>query len=307
MSHFTSSTSYTLSHREDAQRMWRVIIPEMATTQPFLMHGMLGVSAMHLSYLRPHERSKYEMQSSYHQALATSQLRSVLNNLTSENCSAAFALCALLTLISMIYIARRTDAERSRSGTSFIDDIVHHFMLTRGIGGVLADHLGTIFAGPLKLLNTDKLEKPEDYSLPAYIDQQFSTLRHKIIPSLCQSDPIALDMSLAALDALEYVYKNCMFLHPQLPRSELEIGVALRWMLLVPYEFMTMLNQRSPVALILLAHFIVLFANFGDVWFLQGWCKQSMNSIESIMSEQGLESHEGLEWPGEQLREKEGN
>ena len=174
-------------------------------------------------------------------------------------------------------------------------------MLTRGIGGVLADHWGTILSGPLKILSTDKLENPDDYSLPPYIDQQFSVLRDTILPSLGSSDPAALQTSLAALDGLELVYKNCMFLHPHLPRSKLEIGVALRWMSLVPVEFMALLNQRSPMALILLAHFIVLFANLGDVWFLQGWCKQAMISIESIMSEQGLE---GLKWPAEQLRER---
>ncbi|KAJ4351283.1 uncharacterized protein N0V89_006622 [Didymosphaeria variabile] len=303
MSHFTSATSYTLSHREADQHMWRVIVPEMAIPQPFLMHGLLAVSAMHLSYLRPHERSKYEMQSSYHQALATSQMRSVLTKITFENCSAAFALCALLTLISMIYVARRTDAERQRSGTSFVDDIVHHFMLTRGIGGVLADHWVTILSGPLKILSTDKLEEPDNYSLPSYIDQQFSALRSTILPSLGSSDPAALQTSLDALDGLKLVYKNCLFLHPHLPRSKLEIGVALGWMSLVPVEFITLLKQRDSMALVLLAHFVVLFANFEDVWFLQGWCEQAMASIENIMSEQGLE---GLKWPSEQLKKRSG-
>ncbi|KAF9739751.1 hypothetical protein PMIN03_004661 [Paraphaeosphaeria minitans] len=301
MNHFTSATSYTLSHREADQHMWRVVIPEMAISQPFLMHGLLAVSAMHLSYLRQNERTKYEMQSSYHQALATSQLRSVLTDITSENCSAAFALCALLTLISMIYIARRTDAERYRSGTSFVDDIVHHFMLTRGIGGVLADHWVTILSGPLRILSTDKLEDPDSHSLPPHIDQQFSALRQNIIPSLGSSDSVALQTCLDALDGLELVYKICYFLHPHLPRSKLEIGVALRWMSLVPAEFMTLLKQRNTMALILLAHFVVLFANFGDEWFLQGWCEQAMKSIEVIVSEQ---DRVGMEWPLEQLREK---
>ncbi|KAK7192542.1 hypothetical protein DPSP01_006484 [Paraphaeosphaeria sporulosa] len=301
MSHFTSATSYTLSHREADQHMWRVVIPEMAIPQPFLMHGLLAVSAMHLSYLRQNERTKYEMQSSYHQALATSQLRSVLTNITSENCSAAFALCALLTLISMIYIARRTDAERERSGTGFIDDIVHHFMLTRGIGGVLADHWVTILSGPLRILSTDKLEDPDTYTLSPQIDQQFLALRERLIPSLGSTDPAALQTCLDALAGLELVYKHCYFLHPHLPRAKLEIGVALRWMSLVPAEYMALLKQRNTMALILLAHFIVLFANFGDEWFLQGWCEQAMKSIETIVSEQG---YAGLKWPLEQLKEK---
>ncbi|KAK3213989.1 hypothetical protein GRF29_28g1690642 [Pseudopithomyces chartarum] len=199
MSHFTSATSYTLSHREADQHMWRVVVPELATSHPFLMHGLLAVSAMHLSHLRPHDRTKHEMQSSYHQALATSQLRSVLTDITASNCTPAFGLCALLTLISMISIARRSDAERDRSGTTFVDDTVHHFMLTRGIGGVLADHWPTILSGPLKILSTDKLEDPDAYSLPPSTAHQFSSLRHTIVPSLCvpSSAPTAWPSSLS--------------------------------------------------------------------------------------------------------------
>lgn len=301
MSHFTSSTSYTLSHREADQHLWRVIVPEMATAHQFLMHGLLAVSAMHLSYVRPQDRSKYEMQSSYHQALATSQLRVVLTNITTENCSAAFGLCALLTLISMVSIARRSDAERDRSGTSFVDDIVHHFMLTRGIGGVLADHWPTILAGPLKILSTDKLDDPDAYALPPDMAQQFSHLRTTVIPALNPSDQEARQMFIVALDGLELVYKNCLFLHPHLPRSKLEVGIALRWMSLVPVEFMTSLTERDHTALLLLAHFVALFTYLGDMWFLQGWCEHAMARIESIMGEDGSVR---LEWPIEQLRKR---
>lgn len=301
MSHFTSATSYTLSHREADQHMWRTIVPEMATAHPFLMHGLLAVSAMHLSYLRLRDRSKYEMQSSYHQALATSQLRSVLTNITTENCSAVFALCALLTLISMISIARRSDVERDRSGTSFVDDILHHFMLTRGIGGVLVDHWNTIMAGPLKILSTDRLDDPDAYALPPHVAQQFSALRHSILPSITSSTPPALETSVVALDGLELVYKTCFFLHPHLPRSKLEVGVALRWMSLVPADFMASLKEREPASLILLAHFVVLFTHFGDEWFLQGWCEYALEKIRTIV---GDDDGGGLVWPADQLRVK---
>lgn len=303
MSHFTSATSYTLSHREADQHMWRVVVPELATSHPFLMHGLLAVSAMHLSHLRPHDRTKHEMQSSYHQALATSQLRSVLTDITASNCTPAFGLCALLTLISMISIARRSDAERDRSGTTFVDDTVHHFMLTRGIGGVLADHWPTILSGPLKILSTDKLEDPDAYALPPSTAHQFSSLRHTIVPSLCAPSSAPHRVALLALDALELVYKNCLFLHPHLPREKLEVGVTLRWMSLVPVEFVNYLQRRETVALVLLAHFVVLFKAWGDVWFLEGWCEHALERIERIVGEGG---ERGLEWPAEQIRGRGG-
>ncbi|KAJ4298818.1 hypothetical protein N0V90_004060 [Kalmusia sp. IMI 367209] len=299
MSHFTSATSYTLSHREDNQYLWRVVIPEMATVHPFLMHGLLAVSAMHLSYLRQNDRNKYEMQSSYHQALATSQLRAVLTNITPENCGAAFGLCALLTLISMISIARRSDVEGDANGASFVNDTVHHFMLTRGIGGVLGEHWGTIMAGPLKVLSSEKLEDPDAYVLPPHVAPQFSALRNTILPTLASTDRPTLQASLFALDGLELVYKNCLFLYPHLPRSNLEVSVALRWMSLVPIEYMDLLKGRHPAALILLAHFVILFANFGDVWFLQGWSEHALAKIESVVGEKDAG---GLGWPLEQLR-----
>ncbi|PVH93541.1 hypothetical protein DM02DRAFT_603836 [Periconia macrospinosa] len=301
MSHFTSSTSSTLSHREPDRHLWRVIVPEMAVAHSFLMHGILAVSAMHLSYVRPLDKIKYETQSSYHQTLATAQFRGVLSNISADNCNAVFGMCALLTLISMVSIARRSDAHLTNS--SFVDDIVHHFMLTRGIGAVLSEHWQTVMVGPLKILSNERLGDPDKYRLPEDIEAQFHQLRFSLLPSLCKSENSTLLTCTSALAALEIVYKHMHFLHPGLPRTRLEVGVALRWMSLVPLEYMSLLKSSHTAALVLLAHFIILFETFGDVWFLQGWSEHALSRIKDAVSAEGLSA---LQWPFEKLKlEKE--
>ncbi|CAI6311773.1 unnamed protein product [Periconia digitata] len=296
ISHFTSSTSYTLSHRDADRHLWRVMVPELAVAHPFLMHGLLAVSAMHLSYLRPLDRIKHETQSSHHQTLATSQFREVLSNISADNCNAVFVMCALLTLISMVSIARRSDAHVSNS--FFVDDIVHHFMLTRGIGAVLGQHWQIVLTGPLKMLSTERLTHPEEHRLPESIEARFHQLRSSILPDICRYDEASLLTCISSLASLETVYKHMHFLHPDLPRPKLEVGVALRWMSLVPLEFMTLLKSSHPGALVLLAHFIILFETFEDVWFLQGWSEHALGRIKDAV---GAEASTALQWPCERL------
>lgn len=299
MSHWTNSTSATIAHRDDHLHLWQAIIPEMAISSPFLMHGILAVAAMHLVHLRPQDKQKFETQSTYHQTLATSQFRVVLANITSENCGAVFAMCVLLTLISMIAIARRADADNF----SFVDDMVHHFMLTRGIGDIMRsprDHWQTVLGGPLRVLSVNSNQPDHtDRPLPADLKAQFDHLRHTDLPFLCKSDAEALKACTLALDALELIYKNVVFFDAEVQCARLSPGVALRWLRLVPMEFITLIKASHTAAFVLTAHFVVIFEKFGDQWYLQGWSEHALEMIKNVIEAEGMHA---LKWPSEQLQ-----
>jgi hypothetical protein len=44
--------------------------------------------------------------------------------------------------------------------------------------------------------------------------------------------------------------------------------LVLIWSVTVPREFPLLVSRRAPVALVLLAHYAVLFHNATDVWFI---------------------------------------
>lgn len=61
------------------------------------------------------------------------------------------------------------------------------------------------------------------------------------------------------------------------------------------------LEQRQPVALILLAYFAVLLQSLEPAfWFLEGWGRHVLAEVGSLLGERYAR---WLRWPGERVRE----
>lgn len=57
MHHYTKHVSGSLVDNIEMKRNWEVIIPEEALKHSFLMEGLSAMSALHLTFLRPTERT----------------------------------------------------------------------------------------------------------------------------------------------------------------------------------------------------------------------------------------------------------
>ncbi|KAF2088811.1 hypothetical protein K490DRAFT_19036, partial [Saccharata proteae CBS 121410] len=91
MHHYTKTTSTTYSTREELIEVWQSWVPAAAIKYPFLMHGILATSALHLAHTHPNEALKYLSLFTNHQSLALTGFRSALPSITPENCHAIFA------------------------------------------------------------------------------------------------------------------------------------------------------------------------------------------------------------------------
>lgn len=49
--HFIDSTSLSISKNNATLELWQHIVPGLATQHPFLLHGLLAISALHLASL----------------------------------------------------------------------------------------------------------------------------------------------------------------------------------------------------------------------------------------------------------------
>lgn len=100
MHHYTLYTSLTFARRRDMQEAWQVDIPKIAYSCEFVMHGLLGLSALHLAYLKPERYSFYLAGSGFHMSLALRTYRTVVLSPSSDNCYALFCFSGLI----MVYI-----------------------------------------------------------------------------------------------------------------------------------------------------------------------------------------------------------
>ncbi|KAF2452812.1 hypothetical protein BDY21DRAFT_424866 [Lineolata rhizophorae] len=66
------------------------------------------------------------------------------------------------------------------------------------------------------------------------------------------------------------------------------------WPAAVPPEYMKLLRQREPRALVLLAYFAMLLHDYDRRWILDGWARRVVMSVECLLRE---EWRHWLEWP----------
>jgi hypothetical protein len=128
MHHYTLNTSRTIARRPQMQETWQVVIPEVAYSYEFLMHGILGLSALHLAYLKPERYSHYLAGAGFHMSLGLRSYRRVLLSPSRDNCYALFCFSSLI----MVYIyASPTDFPESHTANG-LDSIVELLGLCRG-------------------------------------------------------------------------------------------------------------------------------------------------------------------------------
>jgi hypothetical protein len=101
MHHFTTVVYTTLSGPSMKERMWQVEVPREAMVHPYLKHGVLAVSALHLHYVDSRDSSHYEVAAQRYFHLAISSLRPLVGQSSPTNCNALFALSTLVLAFTL--------------------------------------------------------------------------------------------------------------------------------------------------------------------------------------------------------------
>jgi hypothetical protein len=147
MHHYTLYASKTFARRPQMQEIWQVVVPELAYSYEFLMHGILGLSALHLASIKPERYSHYLAGAGFHMSLGLRSYRRILLSPSRDNCYALFCFSSLI----MIYIhGSPTELSESRTARG-LDSIIELLSLCRGTL-VLLPYFDRIRQSPLKPL-----------------------------------------------------------------------------------------------------------------------------------------------------------
>ncbi|KAL3440277.1 hypothetical protein BJX65DRAFT_35232 [Aspergillus insuetus] len=295
MHHYTLYTSKTLARRPQMQEIWQVVIPELAYSYEFLMHGILSLSALHLASLKPERYSHYLAGAGFHMSLGLRSYRRILLSPSRDNCYALFCFSSLI----MVYIyASATDHPESQTANR-LDSIVELLTLSRGTL-VLRPYFDWIQQGPLKPLFMREFAM-DDVNEPTQQTTLFKGLTSHLtaLQTLITSKiPNATERStfLQTLDRLKASF-TCIENAP----PPLECGMLYMWPLSVDEQFFSLLQQRHPVALVLLASYCAQLRAFEDYWFVG---RQGMVWLGHVEAALIGRLSEWLRWPRGVLSER---
>lgn len=260
--------------------MWSIIVPSQAFHHEFLMHAVLGVSALHIAHLSNASDSKnqYLARARIHQHEALTLFRSTVKEITPENCTAAVMFSCLL-LISSCAITSTTDATPSHE---HIDALVTILMSFRSHWKLFASAQQWEEAKPLAEFlpvyenagsNVEALKDTRTIeALQELYDFNANSQGNEEEREICEDAILGIQQSL--------------YCGATLPR--------VIWPIILSSRFLHLLQLKRPMALVILAHGCAL-SKFGPYrWFFHEWTMRVGHAIADMLDPVWLV---GMKWP----------
>ena len=281
--HYATRTSLTLAAKETLP-IWQVDIPGEAKTHLFLMHSLLALSALHLSYVWPEKRDQYVHVANQQHEHALSSFRSSVRAITSDNGSAVTAF-SFLTVVFSAGLPIVFGFSGTPNPTSTFIDILQ---VLRRAWSAVDNVLPGIENGALGPLIKQAPNSGKSCSMHVRGREVLDFLqRYNETSPDCEEHKAIYQ---EALTSLTTFFTN-------IPNTPPLWGNSLIWPTSVSDEFFQLLQEKKSFPLILLAHWCVPVFRSPSLWF-NAWAK---NIVADIWKMLDGESRNAVIWPAEQV------
>ncbi|KAB8227438.1 uncharacterized protein BDW43DRAFT_304600 [Aspergillus alliaceus] len=258
MMQWCNSTYQVLTRNERTDPVWRLRVPEEALLHPPLMHGILALSAVHIARTRDdHRRPEYISAAVVHQNEALASFRELLDDINDSNAKAMFALSGVVVVYAFGF-PHLTDLE---DPWACIDEFIQVLVLARGVQQVLNQATPSIQCSDWAILL--RLDEYID-SLPKDAIAPLKRLRE--LNAYCGArDPMH------DVDIYSITIDNLTDITAAAYGGLSSITVAARWAIKLKPKFVNLVRERSPLALVILAHLCVLLYRLKFDWCIDQW------------------------------------
>lgn len=276
--HWKDATYQIFCRSSETRPIWQYNIPQLALEEPFLMHGVLALSAIHLAQMKDqHRRSTYIAKAVSHQSQALTVFRPSLHTINESNSMPLFAFASIVTVYAFAFPA----VPDSSDPRAAVDDIYQVIVFAQGLHQILngdAEHLQNSILRPL--FQWDDVEKrlTEDassalnglreavYALSAEgTRESYLKALNSIQDSLCEV--------LSGFDA---------------------VATATRTAIRMPSMYVALLRKYDPLALVILSFYCVVLHRLRHHWCLGDSGARIVRAISLIL---GPEWKHLLHWP----------
>lgn len=261
---------------QEGVRTYADVCMKHGLQHPFLMQQMLATSALHISISEPDRREVYHRHSVQLQSDALVGFNAALENLNEHNIIAAFLVSSLIGLHSFC----ETFSFRDGHFSNTIDSFIGCTNLLRGVKSLIGEWwpylLSTELNSVLKLAR-DKRDEGRERS------QRLEELRRLVASAdIGSASKKAYEVT---VEELELVFTSLYGI--EAPESNKSSDMIFAWLVLVPKEYVDLLSQRRPEALVILAYYAIVLHHRRGFW--------AVNDAGQFLI-QGIASHLGKHW-----------
>ncbi|KAL5052163.1 hypothetical protein BDW71DRAFT_6285 [Aspergillus fruticulosus] len=258
MMQWCTTTYRSVSRNSTVENIWQAVVPREAMRHPFLMHGILALSALHLAVTSGGNlREQYILISKAHQNQAVLGLASLAGKLKQHHSNAAFTLSNIMIIFSFAL----PEIMGQSIGQNPVDELYEVFLSTRKSREVLSNITDWVVNGELKpLLQYDKAQpKMPDTSRLAIMS--LNQLNANLARQGPHHDKDTYDATIKHL--------GCSL--DKVSRGGETMIVAFQWIFQVPEMYMELFRKRDPFALVILAHYAVILHFLRRHWWMGEW------------------------------------
>lgn len=276
--HFTTKTCATLDSVASQQHIWRESVVEIGFQHPFLLRGILSISALHLATLTPESSSNFVVQASNQYNRALLEFRNVLRNIGEGNCVAVFA----FSCITVIHAFAVAQIQPPVDPTS---DFLNCMRLVQGVVTVLQPHYPVLARSELKPI----LENGPKGGIQGEI---LEILQLKsLVKSLPDEDHgETANTYVHAINLLHGVLLEAQ----EAGENQSYLALLLSWPALLSPKFFASLSIQEPISLIIMAYFASILGHKRTFWWTACWNTCIVHDVESRISPDLIE---WLQWP----------
>lgn len=231
-------------------------MPRIAFSNPLLLHGILAISALHLSHFKKGDsRARYLSEAEQHYEAARSIAASLGPDINKSNGPSIYALSGFCIAYTIGVGPKPAD-----------------FLLfgEHGMAEGLALFRGmkTILESNMWLLQSPELAPMFHISMrhlnqPAGTNEHLDELRELIVETM--SGDLDLQVYLTALESLTKSFPPASV--PGARSTQSSPQLVLAWLHQLPGVFILLVQPRKPVALVIFAHFCVLMNDLSSLWW----------------------------------------
>ncbi|PYH30701.1 Zn(II)2Cys6 transcription factor domain-containing protein [Aspergillus neoniger CBS 115656] len=282
MMQWCNSTHKSVSRGEHTDHIWRFRASEEAIAHPFLMHGLLALSSLHIARTKhdTQQRPIYLSTAVAHQAQALALFRERLSDINSSNARAMFAFASVV----VYYTFGLPHAPESSDPWANVDDLLQIFTLARGVQQILKQATSVIKNDEWSIIF-----KVEDLNEDYLRDAQSSLERLHELNNACGAQDDTHDTA-AYENALDRLAEMLAEARTGMP----SVSTSCRWAIRQFPEFMELLRERKPLALVILAYHCVVFHHLRDAWYMGDRGSRVARALWDILDDEWrplIESH----------------
>ncbi|KAJ5209474.1 hypothetical protein N7449_003853 [Penicillium cf. viridicatum] len=293
--HWTTSTCYTLSRSPAVQSIWCQEAPRIGFSTPPVLHTLLAFSALHLARSDESRRASCLAYAQMHHNTAVREMVPLVSTIARENGAALFIFSSLTCMFSC--------AKPSEEGDFLVlferGNLSEWARLFRGTKTIISTGGEDLRTGKLAPIFTNGTYLAAAHRAPQALEQGKPHVweLQQMIWRECAADPSLRAIYQEALDELARTLS--LAIRPSIMRR-LETADVFRWLLDISDEYLNLLCQEAPIALIIFAHWCASIRQIEWMWWMEGLSSRLMTQLYSVLDPK---YQDWLLWPQEIMSE----